>query len=405
MPVIIVLLAAIILVLLVYLKSKSKRLLIACLIGLALTIISFYVFLIFIFSIYRAVLWLLLGLFYISVIIFLVLWNLKDGKKVYLVLLFPLVCIIAGISIIYYNDYVSNIPTLNEDNILLYNYEPFTENNHLVKLDEESDLKLTENLPVLDGATALYPVYASFAQTVYPEGKYDHSQEPVFCNKTDSAYENLFEGKADIIFCAEPSKQQLKQFNDSGKKLKLVPIGREAFVFFVNKENTVENLTIDNIRGIYSGKVRNWKELHGINQKIRAFQRPENSGSQTIFEKIMGSIPIIKPLRENVSRGMGDIINQVAVYRNFPNAIGYSFLYFSTEMLSNNRIKLLSIDGVYPSVRTIQDNTYPFSGNFYAIYIDSDEINKNVKPFIDWILSRQGQALIAKTGYTPIKQE
>jgi phosphate transport system substrate-binding protein len=170
----------------------------------------------------------------------------------------------------------------------------------------------------------------------------------------------------------------------------------------VNKANQVNNLTIEDIQGIYSGRIKNWKELSGVNQRIRAFQRPKNSGSQTILEKIMGDTPIAKPRRENVSQGMGTIINEVAAYRNFSNAIGYSFLYFSTEMVKNDQIKLLSVNGIYPSKETIQDENYPLYENFYAIYIDTDEKNENIEPFINWILSEQGQELVRKTGYIPL---
>ena len=138
-------------------------------------------------------------------------------------------------------------------------------------------------------------------------------------------------------------------------------------------------------------------------QSIRVFQRPENSGSQTMLEKIMGNIPIMEPRREDISEGMGRIINQVAVYKNFSNSIGYSFLFYSTEMVKNDRIKLLSIDGIYPSRETIQDGSYPFSNSFYAIYVDTADKNENIEAFIEWILSDQGQYLIEKTGYTPIK--
>jgi phosphate transport system substrate-binding protein len=317
-----------------------------------------------IFSVQRTILQLLLLVFYASIITFLVLWNKIKTKKVYLLLCVPVMCIVAGIGIVEYFNFVHKIPTVDESEDILYRYNLFGENNLLAKLDEESRLKITGNLPVLDGATALFPVYASFAQAVYPEYKYDSSKGPVFCSKTAKAYENLLNGKADIIFCAGPSDAQMKQFIDNGLKIKLVPIGREAFVFFVNKKNPVNNLTVENIRGIYSGKIKNWRELDGNRQSIRAFQRPKNSGSQTMLEKIMGNVPITEPRRENVPHGMGDIINQVAVYRNFPNAVGYSFLFFSTEMVKNDQIKLLAVDGIYPSKETIQDNSYPFSADF-----------------------------------------
>ena len=122
-----------------------------------------------------------------------------------------------------------------------------------------------------------------------------------------------------------------------------------------------------------------------------------------MFVKIMEKTVIKKPRRENIPQEMGDIINQVAVYRNFTNAIGYSFLFYTTEMINNEQIKLLSIDDVYPSRESIIENTYPFIDNFYAIYIDDDKKNENIEMFIEWILSSQGMELISKTGYIPIK--
>jgi phosphate transport system substrate-binding protein len=355
----------------------------------------------------RAILWLLLLASYLSLIVFLVLWNIIKTKTVYLILSIPAICILTAITIIGYHSYINEIPTINEESYL-YKYRPFDEDGILAKLDGESDLGFTlfDNLPVLDGATALYPVYASFAQAVYPRDYNNYRGEIdrlILCSRTPGAYENLLEGKADIIFCMTPSDEQKKQFSDNGKNLKLVPIGREAFVFFVNKKNIIDNVTIENIQGIYSGKITNWKELNGGRQSIRAFQRPENSGSQTMLEKIMGDIPIMEPRKEDVSRSMGRIINQVAVYRNFSNATGYSFLFYTTEMVKNDQIKILSVEGVYPSGETIQNGTYPFSNNFYAIYVDTEDKNENIDMFIEWILSRQGQELIEKTGYTPIK--
>jgi phosphate transport system substrate-binding protein len=62
----------------------------------------------------------------------------------------------------------------------------------------------------------------------------------------------------------------------------------------------------------------------------------------------------------------------------------------------------LSIEGIYPSKKTIQDGSYPFSDSFYAVFIDTDDKNENIELFIEWMLSNQGQALISKTGYIPI---
>jgi len=397
---------AVILVILVCIKLKTNRQRIAVIIGVAAGVLSFFAFILLalFFTVQRSILFSLILAFYASLVAFLILWNIIKTKKVYLLLLVPVICILTATGVIWHAVYVLELPTVSEENYE-YRYRLFVENNKLAILDEKPNLKFTiyDDLPVLDGATALLPVYASFAQAVYPKNDYRETERLVLSSRTPEAYENLLQGKADIIFCAAPSDAQKNQFIESGLNLKLVPIGREAFVFFVNKKNIVDNVTIGDIQGIYSGKITNWKELNWANKKIRAFQRPENSGSQTMLEKIMGNIPIMEPRREDVSEGMGGIINRVAVYKNFPNAIGYSFLFYSTEMVKNDQIKLLSVNGVHPSRKTIQDGSYPFSDSFYAVYIDDVNKNVNVEFFIEWILSEQGQYLVEQMGYTPIR--
>ena len=106
------------------------------------------------------------------------------------------------------------------------------------------------------------------------------------------------------------------------------------------------------------------------------------------------------PPKEDVVQSMGGIISETASYRNYKNAIGYSFLFFATEMVKNKQIKLLSIDGVFPDRDTIKSKKYPLGTEFYAITAGSK--NPNVEKFIEWILSPQGQYLVEKTGYIPV---
>jgi phosphate transport system substrate-binding protein len=288
------------------------------------------------------------------------------------------------------------------DRIITFEYEPFKESTKAVILPETSTLRLRNNLPRLDGATALYPVYSAFVQAVYPKGNYlPDSISIVRSTSTPRAYERLINGEVDIIFCAKPSNEQIETAKGKGLDFHMTPIGRDAFVFFVNRKNKVSNLTTEQIRNVYSGQITNWSELGGRKNEIRIFQRPKNSGSQTILESIMGDVGIIAPKTENVLGGMLEIINQTAVYRNYRDALGYSFLFYTTQMVMNDKIKLLAIDNVFPSTETIQNGTYPYTDVFYAITTNTK--NYNVEDFINWILSEQGQYLVEKTGYVPIK--
>jgi phosphate transport system substrate-binding protein len=174
--------------------------------------------------------------------------------------------------------------------------EPYTITNNkniLPKLDEPTTFKIDnqQDMPILDGATAAYPVYAAFAKAAYTNIKQanltNNGLEIVSFTNTVNGYERLISGDVDIFFGAQPSAEQKGMAEQTGKEMVLTPIGKEAFVFFLNKNNPVNELTTQQIKKIYSGKITNWKQVNGDDNKIRAFQRPENSGSQTIMEKFM----------------------------------------------------------------------------------------------------------------------
>jgi len=295
--------------------------------------------------------------------------------------------------------YTNHIPVVRSE-LDLNPYKPFAENTKAVSLDSTSTLKLTERLPVMDGATALYPLYSAFTRATYPQKNYRIDSGEVVCTNTPNAYRNLVDGKADIIFVARPSKEQLEYADSKDIKLTLTPIGKEAFVFFVNSNNKINGLTLNQIKNIYSGSTRNWAEVGGDNNDIRAFQRPEGSGSQTMLIHIMQGTKLSTPQTNDRPAGMGGIIKETADYKNYGNAIGFSFLFYATEMVNNKEIKVLDIDGVKAMRKTIQDGTYPLTADFYAV--TTTKAKPNTKKLIEWIIGIQGQALVEKTGYTPL---
>ena len=311
----------------------------------------------------------------------------------------------------------SSVPTVDDRDLLLWQYEPFSEGTKAVNLEEQSTLRFhREDLLRLDGATALYPVYAGFVQAVYPQGEYplydNNTSEgygSVTCSGTVNAYERLITGRTDLIFAAAPSQEQLEMARRAAKELHLTPIGREAFVFFVNSRNPVEGLTVEQIQGIYTGQITNWNQVGGKNQPIRPFQRLENSGSQSALLRLMDGLPLIEPEKEDRVGGMGGIIQQVASYRNYKNSIGFSFRFYASEMAANDQIRLLALDGVFPTKESIRDGSYPISDSFFAITAapigapDPRESNPKLNAFLDWILSEQGQQIVEDSGYVSIR--
>ena len=292
----------------------------------------------------------------------------------------------------------------------LSDYMPF-EGKKVATLDEKPTLakRVTDDqtLPRLDGATALFPVYSAFCQAVYPkdtrytwcEGDETEHNALITCTKTNRAYERLIEGDADIIFVAQPSDEELALAAEKGVEFDMIPFGKEAFVFIVNRDNPLDNITVDQIKGVYSGKITDWSQLGvaGVGP-IVAYQRPKNSGSQTALEALMDDTPLIEAPQGVVAWDMGDIVGNVE-YRNLPNAIGYSFRFFCTDMMGSE-VKLLSVDGVAPTEANIRNGSYPITSTLYAIRLKGND-NPNVLALLEWIQSPQGMALVEKSGYTP----
>lgn len=111
---------------------------------------------------------------------------------------------------------------------------------------------------------------------------------------------------------------------------------------------------------------------------------------------------ILEPPTEQVEDLMSGIIEEVAGYKNNTNSIGFSFRYYTEKMIANPQIKMLSVDGVKPSERTIRNGSYPLKVYIYAVTRKTNK-KKNVKRLVDWMLSEQGQYIVEKTGYVPMK--
>lgn len=356
---------------------------------------------------------LVLGIPGILALVLTICWDLPPRWKKSICSAF--LCLLACCAVyVGHGAYKESLPTLDDRDSLLYQYEPHTSGSKAIVLEEGSTLRLDQDTTIrLDGATALYPVYASFVRNVWPAGadtrRYGaEGYGTVACTGTIDAYIRLTKGETDMIFAAAPSEAQIEAARNVGIEFHLTPIGREAFVFFVNSKNPVDGLTVEQIQSIYTGEITNWKEVGGKNQSIRPFQRAENSGSQSALLRLMEGLPLMEPETEDRIAGMGGIINEVASYRNYQNAMGFSFRYYSTEMVQNGHIKLLALNGVEPTRETIRDGSYPISSYFYAVTASPigepapEETNTELAAFLEWILSPQGQTLIDEVGYVSL---
>lgn len=284
-------------------------------------------------------------------------------------------------------------------NISVSEYLPFDEDSKIVKFDSRT-LKLTENLPIIDGAAAVFPVYSAFVNAVYPSTTelYDGVFE---YNNTVLGYQLLAERKTDVFLGAMPSEEQIKYAKACGTTFEYTEIGTDAFVFFVHKDNPIDSLTTEQIKGIYSGEITNWREIGGYDEEIVAFQRNEGSGSQSMMLRFMGDTPLIEAELKKIF-GMGEIVKEVVDYQSKSGSIGFSFRYYIEGIIKNPNIKMISVDGAAPTVENIKNRNYPIVTPLYAVTY-AESTNENVDRLIEWMLSDEGQYIIEKTGYSGVK--
>ena len=303
------------------------------------------------------------------------------------------------------NKYDESITVNTSPNIDVSEYLPFDEGSKIVRLKSNA-LQLTENLPRIDGAAALFPVYSAFVNAVYPETT--ELYDGVFqYNNTVTGYRLLAERATDIFIGAYPSEEQKEYAEECETTFEYTPIGSEAFVFFVHKDNPVEALTSEQIRGIYSGEITNWKEVGGKDEEIAAFQRNNGSGSQSMLERFMGDKPIEEAPSEMVNDLMAGIIEQVSDYKNKSNSIGFSFRFYVEGIIKNPDIKMIAVDGAEPTAENIRNGSYPIVTPIYAVtYAENtnENTNENTDRLLEWILSEEGQYIIEKTGYVGIRR-
>ncbi len=215
----------------------------------------------------------------------------------------------------------------------------------------------------------------------------------------------LINGTVDIANASRQIKQEeITEAQSKGINPVEHVIARDAIAVIVNPENPVSQLTLQQISDIYSGKLKNWKEVGGDDRPIVRLSRETNSGTHVYFletvlrlgkkdDKTLFSMDtLLLPSSEGI----------VAEVRQNPNAIGYDGLGYVPKDLKMIAIAQQAGEAyVLPSVETVNDKTYPIARDLY-MYTNGDPTGI-VKQYLDWILSPEAQQIVADLGFVPIK--
>lgn len=260
-----------------------------------------------------------------------------------------------------------------------------------------------ENLPRLDGSTSTAPLARAMCAVLLGEDQ-DQVADLISFSRTTQSYRNLMEGSADLLLAAEPAPEVLSELEEGGKWL-LTPFATDALVFVVNQDNPVDNLTTQQVQQIYTGEITNWSQVGGDDLDIVPFQRNQEAGSQTMFEKlVMDGLDLMEPPKEWTSDSMMGLLDSVREYDNSPAAIGYTVYYYANDMEMAKGLKVLSIDGVAPSAQAIRGGDYPFLNPYFVAIAKDAAEDSPTRILYDWVLGPDGQKLAALEGYVPVME-
>ena len=208
----------------------------------------------------------------------------------------------------------------------------------------------------------------------------------------------LINGSTDIANSSRPMKpaelEKIKaKYNKNGIE---IACAKDGLSVFLNKGNVVSELTIEQIGAIFSGKITNWKQVGGADAKIQLYGRESSSGTFEFFKEHVVKTDFSQTCQ--TLPGTAAIVNAV---KKDKYSIGYGGAAYAEDVKDCKVKKDTKSKGVLPTAATIKNKTYPISRYLY-MYLKSKPTGET-KKFIDWILSSEGQKMIATVGYFPVK--
>ena len=259
-----------------------------------------------------------------------------------------------------------------------------------------------ESKIVMDGSTTVGPIAKAFAE--YYMSLHKDVNITVSESGSGNGAKGLINKACDIGNMSRFMKdKEFKAAVDAGVMPVAHIVAMDGLPILVHPSNPVKNLTVAQVRDIYTGKIKNWKELGGPNKKIVVISRDTNSGTYETFHKLIMTHKVDgKKIKEKIMGGSEYVGSNGAIRQRIqttPAAIGYAGLGFV-----DNTVKPLNIDGVTPTARTVASGKYPVSRPLYMFTAGYPKLGSHLHGFITLYLSEKGQEIIEDIGFVPVTQ-
>lgn len=211
----------------------------------------------------------------------------------------------------------------------------------------------------------------------------------------------LINGTTNICASSRPIKkdevaQLEKKFGYKGLEIR---VAMDGLAIYVHRSNPVKQLTMAQVKDIFTGKVTNWKQVGGNDKPILLYSRENNSGTYEFFKEHVLNKQDFASSAQHMA-GTAALINAVS---KDANAIGFGGAAYAKNVKALPIAKESAAKAVTPTAATIHDGSYPIS-RFLYFYLNQKPAG-SVKKFIDWVISPAGQKVVTEVGYYPIKRK
>lgn len=245
---------------------------------------------------------------------------------------------------------------------------------------------------VIDGSTTVGPIAKAFAE--YYMGINKDVNITVSESGSGNGAKSLINGTCQV---ADMSRfMKANEFKAAAAK-GIMPVAHvvalDGLPILVHPGNPIKQLTVEQVRNIYMGKITNWKEVGGPNKKIVSISRDTNSGTYETFHKL-----VMK--KQKIAEGCEYAGSNGAVrsrVQSTPNAIGYAGLGFVDKT-----VKALSINGIYPTRKTVSSGKYPIARPLFMFTDGYPKMGSHVYQFVTLHLTKQGQEIVERIGFVPV---
>jgi phosphate transport system substrate-binding protein len=211
---------------------------------------------------------------------------------------------------------------------------------------------------------------------------------------------SLINGTTDICSSSRPMKsaEALQMKQKYGKPPVEIRVARDGLSVYVHKTNNIKSLTIKQLGNIFTGKIKNWKEVGGPDHKIILYSRENNSGTYEFFKEHVLMNKDFDPSAQHMP-GTSAVVGAIAMDQW---GIGYGGAAY-TKGVNEVKVSLHKDSIPYsPTEENILNGKYPIS-RFLYFYLRERPMN-NMKQFIDWVIGKEGQKVVLDVGYFPTKK-